>query len=260
MEAIFLDTLRTHHTISDRDRGYSITVMDMRGKTLIQPLLKYRPRGQVQPVTLQMDEARLQFDLEHQQVILHLVNTHFESAEFGGFMARPERIPFPFPQNLSTTKPRHMSIGGIENLRADTDRKIASTGCQHDIETAMALTLGDFDWLAGYESQAYQTQVEIGRHDLAKMNTEIHSRYAMSASCFFFVLLGAPYAVSQARQQFLTSFFLCFMPILLLYYPLAMLMMNLSKTSTVDPAWAMWVSNGLLLIAGLVVLRKVLKH
>ena len=39
-----------------------------------------------------------------------------------------------------------------------------------------------------------------------------------------------------------------------------MLMMNLSKTGTVNPLWGMWVGNAVLFVAGLVTLRKVLQH
>jgi lipopolysaccharide export system permease protein len=82
----------------------------------------------------------------------------------------------------------------------------------------------------------------------------------MSMSCFFFVLLGGPFSILQGRRQFLTSFFLCFLPILLIYYPIALLMMSLCKNGQADPAYAMWAGNVILAFAGLWVLRKVLKH
>ena len=90
--------------------------------------------------------------------------------------------------------------------------------------------------------------------------TEIHSRFAMSASCFFFALLGAAFSILQGKRQFLTSFFLCFMPILMIYYPVSLLMMNLCKTRTLDPIYAMWLGNALLLMAGVAVLRRVMRH
>jgi lipopolysaccharide export LptBFGC system permease protein LptF len=44
------------------------------------------------------------------------------------------------------------------------------------------------------------------------------------------------------------------------YYPIALLMMNLSKSGSVHPAWAMWLGNVLLLGAAAFVLRRVLRH
>jgi lipopolysaccharide export system permease protein len=102
--------------------------------------------------------------------------------------------------------------------------------------------------------------MEYDRGDLAKLNTELHSRFALSSSCLFFALLGGPFSILQGRRQFLTSFFLCFLPILLVYYPVALLMMNLSKTGTVNPAWSMWLANALLLLAAGWILRKALQH
>ena len=64
----------------------------------------------------------------------------------------------------------------------------------------------------------------------------------------------------QARRQFITTFIICFMPILLVYYPVMFLMMNLAKTGTVDPMWAVWIPNAILGVAGLYVLRKVVQH
>ena len=88
----------------------------------------------------------------------------------------------------------------------------------------------------------------------------MHSRFAMAGSCLLFVLLGAPYSILQARQQFLTNFIMCFMPILLVYYPVMFLMMNLSKSGAVQPWWSMWIANILIAASGLLYLRRVVRH
>ena len=64
----------------------------------------------------------------------------------------------------------------------------------------------------------------------------------------------------QARRQFITSFIMCFLPILLIYYPVMFLMVNLCKSGTIDPWWSMWIPNSILLVAGLFTLRKVMQH
>jgi lipopolysaccharide export LptBFGC system permease protein LptF len=58
----------------------------------------------------------------------------------------------------------------------------------------------------------------------------------------------------------LTSFFMCFLPILTAYYPIVFLMMNQSKNDVVNPAWAMWVANALIVPIAWYTLRRVLKH
>ena len=93
-----------------------------------------------------------------------------------------------------------------------------------------------------------------------KLETEVHTRLALACSCFFFVLVGSPFSILQGKRQFLTNFFLCFVPILLVYYPVVLLTQNLAKNDDLDPAWGMWIGNGILLVVGLWIFRKVLKH
>ena len=50
------------------------------------------------------------------------------------------------------------------------------------------------------------------------------------------------------------------MPILLIYYPVVLLTQNLSKNNDLDPSFGMWIANGILLVVGLTILRKVLRH
>ena len=124
----------------------------------------------------------------------------------------------------------------------------------------MALMTGDFEQLAAESVQTYAGYDELADFRQRRLKTEIHSRYSMAGSCLFFTLIGGPFAVLQARRQFITSFIMCFLPILIVYYPVMFLMVNLGKHGDVDPSWAMWVPNAILGIAAVLVLRKVVQH
>src|SRR6185503_18831554 len=63
--------LRTQSQINLRDSGITITVTGVRDRTLIEPVIRYAPRGG-KAITLQASEARLNFDLPRQQVWLEL--------------------------------------------------------------------------------------------------------------------------------------------------------------------------------------------
>ena len=55
------------------------------------------------------------------------------------------------------------------------------------------------------------------QRDIRKFRTEMHSRRAMSFSCFFFIMLGAPIAIWGQRADFMGNFFLCVVTILFAY-------------------------------------------
>lgn len=129
------------------------------------------------------------------------------------------------------------------------------------IDSALSLTHGNFSRLYGPEFNHYRAMIQSSNDRWNRLNTEIHSRFALSCSCLFFVFLGSPFSILQGKKQFLTSFFLCFMPILLLYYPLVLLCINLSKTNAnFDPLWTMWSGNILLFVCGAWVLRRLTRN
>lgn len=259
MEDIFLDKLRTQNHVSDTRQGFSISVMEVKGKTLIEPTFEYTPRGHT-PVTLTAQEATIEFDLDNKQVILHLLRGEIDAASDRRIDFEREVQAFPLPYKSNGLKPRHRSIREIAGSVSELNGEIDGLRQQRDVETAFSLLLGDFDRLSHNDMKKYKQKKKSSRIDLAGLRTAMHTRFALSSSCLFFALLGAPFSIIKEQRQFLTSFFVCFVPILLLYYPLALGMMNISKSGIVDPAWAMWLSNGIVLIAAAITLRKVLSR
>ena len=66
-------------------------------------------------------------------------------------------------------------------------------------------------------------------------------------------------AIRLRNRDFLTSFFLCFLPILIVYYPLLMYGIDGSKSGTIPPQ-AVWTGNLLLVGWGAWLLRKVIRY
>jgi lipopolysaccharide export system permease protein len=212
------------------------------------------------PAKLQAQEATLEFDLENQQLILHMVRGTIETPGNRRISFERETQKFPLPSRIQQTKARHMSVREIRTKMDAIGEKLEDIRTRRDVETILALTHGDFDRLSNASFAQDETSLRMDGKVFSKLNTEMHSRLALSTSCFFFVLIGAPISILKAHRQFLTTFMFCFVPILVLYYPVVMLMMNMSKSGTIAPLYAMWVGNILLLIVGSYYLRKVLKH
>lgn len=270
IEDIFLEVLASQHLYSDPDHGYSITVHDVRNRTLMDATFRYRLKDH-QQVTLRADTARVKFDLEHHEIKLQL--KHWKSSQpgtdFDGEMDDLQ-ISFPMPPSISSVKARHMTMTTLNKSIVEGQAKVRLKEQQFNQEAAMLLLTGQFEQLAGTAPKD-ETEKNSPLRSLAlekerilltqrRCHAEIHSRISMAASCFFFTLVGGPFAMLQARRQFITTFIMCFLPILIVYYPVMFLMVNLAKLGTVDPSWAMWVPNVVLCIAGILALRKVVQH
>jgi lipopolysaccharide export system permease protein len=65
-------------------------------------------------------------------------------------------------------------------------------------------------------------------------------------------------AIRMRNADFLTSFFLCFLPILLVYYHVFMLGVSQAKSGSVPPL-AVWTGNLLVTLWGVWLMRRVIR-
>ena len=86
------------------------------------------------------------------------------------------------------------------------------------------------------------------------MQAETQRRLSNGFACLCFALVGIPVAIWQKSSDNIGVFFLCFGPILLVYYPLLVVGENLAR----DGHWphlTVWLADGLLLVVGLLLMR-----
>lgn len=258
-EEIFFDVLATQHYFSNPNEGYTITVHDVKNRTLLDVTICYRRNHQ--QFTVCAEAARIRFDLEEKQIRVQLKNVSGGGAgsDFSGEMKHSE-LRFPLELELARVVSRNLTMDTLQReiARAEIDKKRLAT--EKNIETAMVLFTGDFQQLASEETSRLDEQARRAVKNELRFRAEIYNRFSMSASCWFFAFLGGPFAMLQARRQFMTSFIICFLPILVVYYPVMFLVMNLCESGVLAAWWAMWVPNMIIGAAAFLVLRKVMQH
>lgn len=259
MEDIFLDQLRTQNQVSLKNPAITITVTEVRDRTLIWPLFRYSPNGR-NAVTMQAREARIDFDLERQQVILRMQHGHVDVPGQTRIYFEAEDKPFPLPLKHHRLRARNLRIRDIQETLEKSAQELAEVQEREALTAAWILATGQFEQFTGPEFRAHALARQTTLDQYRRLRTELHNRFATSCSCLFFVLLGSPVALVMAKKQFLTSFLFCFVPILVVYYPITMMTQNLSKTGQLDPRWAVWVANALMAVVAWYFLRRVNQH
>jgi lipopolysaccharide export system permease protein len=63
-----------------------------------------------------------------------------------------------------------------------------------------------------------------------------------------------------SRSDYLSAFITCFLPIVLVYYPLMLCGINLSKLGQLSPWLAVWIADALIAIIALTLFRKLLRN
>lgn len=260
MEDIFFDVLSAQHMVEYPDKGWAITVsgVDKEARRLYRPNLRYTV-GDEQYVA-QVREATLRIDLESEKIVLQPIDARIAGPDQIAIRLKEGNIELPPPMSSQKVKPRHLSIRSIKEKIAEFDSDREQAEDSRTIRAAFALALGEFEQLAEPTVADQSAKIAHNTSQRRKHHTELHNRFALSCSCFFFALVGGPFSILQARRQFLTTFFLCFLPILLVYYPVVLLMMNLAKHGDVDPTWAMWTGNVILLVGAVFILRRTVRH
>jgi lipopolysaccharide export system permease protein len=94
---------------------------------------------------------------------------------------------------------------------------------------------------------------------LYRLQTEPPRRWANGFSCLCFALVGAPMAIRRRNSDMLTSFFLCFLPILVVFYPLLAWGLDRAKAGAVPP-YSVWAADIILSVWGLWMLRNVVRY
>jgi lipopolysaccharide export system permease protein len=74
------------------------------------------------------------------------------------------------------------------------------------------------------------------------------------------VLIGCPVGIWFSRSDYLSAFITCFIPIVLVYYPIQLCSTNLAKDGRIPPEISLWLADGLLGIAALFLFRKLLRN
>jgi lipopolysaccharide export system permease protein len=257
VEDIFLERLRTEHHFSDPQHGLLVTVEGVSGKRLLHPTFRYTKGQKI--CTMQAKEAEIDLDIKRQQVSIHAVDAWVDipGQVRGRYASVKEYLRW--DSKPPSTRPQELSINDIGKAMEQLSAQREHQNGRLAMEAWFSLAAADFSGLVrrcGPEIRGIDAQVI----QFYRLNTEVHSRYAMSCSCFFFVLLGTPFSMRYGKSQALTSFLLCFLPICGGYYPLLLSMTTQSKVGAVNPEYSMWVANVALGVAALFVMRRVIRY
>lgn len=262
VEEVAYRTLRIRR--SYRTSRFAITVTDVVGRRLISPTLSFKSSGSKSTSEITADWAKLRADLEKNELIVVLYNASIYSDEIR--MIIPGRYEHIIPLHDGVAKkdnmdnPSHIPLKSIPAAIVKTLGKIQQLEQELAARAAYQMITGELDLLAAKNpwDQEHKKMVAY-RQRLARLYTEPHRRWANGFSCLCFVLVGAPLAILLRNSDFLTSFFVCFLPILILYYPFVAYGLGQAKTGTL-PSYSVWLGNVILIFVSMWLLRRVLRY
>lgn len=262
VEQIAYGMLRTHKSYNTS--RFSINVVEVKGKRLINPTLTFHAAGDKPAFTLTAREAELQLNADKTALSILLTDSEFELGN-----KLQGRLPGNQVQEISLTEASrkgdtlsnpsncamHEIPARIEQHRAE----MQTLRQQMAARAARQMLTGDFAGLTSPQWNTHHLLLTDGQVNLYKLQLVTWRRWANGFSCLFFVMVGIPLAIRLRNSDVWTSFGLCFLPILIVYYPLLMYGLERAKSGALPP-YCIWLGNLVLLLASLLLLRKVMRH
>jgi lipopolysaccharide export system permease protein len=147
----------------------------------------------------------------------------------------------------------------IADLRAEIERTEAEVAQLEKLRDARRALDSPDTAKDDAEIAAKKKRIGDYRTWMRRLRTEPYRRWSNGFSCLCFALLGAPVAMLWRHADVLTNFFVCFLPILMVYYPLLMFSDDLT-TSGILPPICFWMGNVVLVVPAVLLLRRIIRH
>jgi len=259
-EDILIEQLRQTKQFDTRDNQITIRVQGVdEQRRLIRPTIILRREA----VTIEARTAQITIDFSTRVLTVRLDDVRV-IGEGGMFeyaaLRREERIPL--SEIVESGERLGPSSMGLEQIQEEQRNVLERIEQQQRIIAAyrtFSATMGSVDDWTKPEIAAAGWEIHWLRAYHARLSVEPPRRWATGFCCFFFVWLGAPLAIWMRKSDFFSSFFACFMPILILYYPLLMLGLDQAKKGGLPPM-SVWIANISIGIIGLWFLRQIYRY
>ena len=259
VEDIVYGMLRTQRSYTNKNITILVKAVD--GRRLIQPTFTFAATEDQPSKTITAREAEIRCDGE----LLTFVFRH-ATIEAQGMQSYLDHFEYEYSILDASRKtddshiPTRVPMRLIDTEVAQVELEMSVYQRRQAGQLGLALASGDFDYVAAKDWGHEAIVLQDFRNHLYRLFTEPPRRLSAGFSCLCFVLVGAPMAIWRRHADFLTSFFLCFAPILLIYYPLLVFGVEQAKSGNLNPQ-IVWLGNAVLAVWGLWMLRsKVLRY
>lgn len=260
VEQIAYSMLRTRRSYSGD--GFSISVTRVDDRRLIGPTITIHDGEETMVIVA--DEAELSSNSKQNALSISLTNLEVETSD-GTRLLWPKNHVIHIQMDqvesnaIGIKRPADIALRRIPFEVEDQLKRIEELRQALLAEAGFAMLTGNFELLADEEWKSRRAMLVQAQNRLCRLYTEPWRRWATGFSCLAFVLVGAPLAIQLRNSDVWTSFGVCFLPILVVYYPLLAIGVDQAKSGDL-PTWCVWIGNLVLAIVGWFILKRVQRY
>ena len=275
-EEVLYNALRRDRCIRHPTFPYVLYVKDVQGRRLVDVVLKRRVKlkdartgtevwsgydfvGRAREARLRVDAAENLLYLDPDRFVVYDPKVQGTTASNGPF-------PIPLPDNLTAgdarTRPMSLSwdelgprVETLAGERAEKQAKRDETRAATD-----ALPDGEMKRLSQGQDRHFKAQIDNLSRSIRNVQEQFYMRPALAGGCLVFALIGCPVGIWANRADYLSTFVICFLPTVIVYYPLLLAGSNMGKDGKIPLGLGCWVANIVLGSAGLALTWRLLRR
>ncbi len=242
--------------------GFSISVqgVDEESRELKVPQISFTPQSNGEPMVIVAKSGRLNLDPETEVLRITLVDSVVTKGESTASILGEFTQEIPLAQasrkGQSEIHPSNFPMRAISGEVRGLEAKLEDASEMVGARTSLGLLSGRYDWLDDSAMHSTLGTLHAGRERLHRLRVEPSRRWASGFACFFFVWVGVPIAIWFRSADYWTSFGMCFLPILLLYYPFFVYGFMRAKDGS-WPSFSVWLGNLVMLAVGAFWMRRI---
>ena len=238
---------------SFKTNKFSIEVEGVEGRRLLHPVINsYSSNQNIRAVA---EEATIETDIDTHSMKFVMVNGvavqdgaqknvfQFPQFEFSVPIKSAEEI------KKESGNPSHLYLRQISSEITTQIGQLTKMKQANAMLACSQLVSGDMLGLSNGDWQQRLIEQTDSTKRLSRLHVVPHRRWANGFSCLAFVMIGIPIALRMKTSNYATTFGVCFLPILAIYYPLFMFGLNGAKVGELPPYGA-WLGNLICMLIG----------
>lgn len=275
-EEVLYNQLRRDRCLRHPSLPYVLYVRDVQGKRLIDVVIKRRLKVKDQRTgaevsvgydfVARMHEARLRVDLaegkmaiDPDRFVIYERNTAGSTASTGPFlMDLPDSVSGKEARLRISALTWDQLPGRVAAVAEERDDLVRKRDAQQ--EEVDRIADPTFRALAQNDIKQYEYQIALKARQVRNLQAEVYARPALAVSCLVFALIGCPVGIWANRADYLSTFVICFLPTLVVYYPLLLAGSDMGKNGRVPLALGCWLADIIMGTVGLVLTWRLLRR
>ncbi|MEM9943205.1 MAG: LptF/LptG family permease [Planctomycetota bacterium] len=241
---------------SFRTESFSIEVQGVEGRNLIRPEITFKKKEDT--IRVVANQAMIEAEPENHSLVFTMIQGSAFNDQGSIRYVFPEADPeiqLKKPEQIAkaTGNPSHLYLSQIEEELKIQENANRQMHTENSVRACGQILSGNMMGLSQDSWEIRDQDLNDSKKRLIRLKLVPHRRWANGFSCLAFAIIGIPIATRLKTANYASTFGVCFLPILLIYYPLFMFGLTAAKTGAL-PAIAVWFGNVVCTLIGICLL------